>query len=89
LKIHVDEEVAYARPMPDRETPRRLRAGFWVATFALTLAHLLRFQHGDEALYLGWLPADLAFRIVWIAAATVVIFVMTSVSWRGDQGESP
>ncbi len=75
--------------MPDRETPRRLRAGFWVATFALTLAHLLRFQHGDEALYLGWLPADLAFRIVWIAAATVVIFVMTSVSWRGDQGESP
>ena len=89
MKIHVGEEVAYARTMPDRETPHRLGAGFWIATFALALAHLLRFQHGDDGLYLGWLPTDLAFRMVWIVAATGAIFAMTSVSWREDHGEDP
>jgi hypothetical protein len=73
--------------MLKRETHHRLGAGFWLATLALAAAHLFRFQHDDSALYLGWLPADLAFRIVWIIAATLLVFAMTSVSWR-EEGEA-
>ena len=83
------EEVAYAARMHPRETHRRLGAWFWIAALSLASAHLLRFQHGDRELHLGWLPADLAFRMVWIAAATVLVFAMTSVSWRDDEGAPP
>ena len=64
--------------------PPRLRVWFWIATAALAIAHLLRFQHEAPTLYLGWLPTDLAFRFVWIALAAALVFVMTSVSWREE-----
>ena len=53
-----------------------------LATVALVLAHGVRLPHGDAPLILGWLPRDMAYRLVWMTLATVLMIWMTTGPWR-------
>lgn len=64
------------------EGRRRVEHGlFWVAVVALLAAHMFGVAQGDRALVLGWMPADLVYRVVWIGLAAGLVFWMTGRLW--------
>lgn len=62
-----------------RTAERRL---FWLAVVTLLGLHMLGFGQGGRALWFGWLPVDLAWRIAWMTAAAGLVFWMTGRLWR-------
>ncbi len=66
---------------PPALTRRVERWLFAIAVALLLATHMLRFGQGDRALVLGWVPIDLAYRLVWLCAATAVVFWMTARLW--------
>lgn len=72
---------AYPRPVP----PRTHRLIFAALSAGLLLAHLDPWNAGPRDLVFGWLPWDLAYHLLWMAAASALIFYMTSRAvWPED-----
>lgn len=72
---------AYPRPVP----PRTHRLIFAALSAGLLLAHLDPWNAGPRDLVFGWLPWDLAYHLLWMAAACALIFYMTSRAvWPED-----
>jgi hypothetical protein len=76
-----------------REPARRYHPGvsrrveltlFWAAVAVLLVAHMFGFGQGDRALLLGWLPIDLAYRLLWMLLAACLVFWMTARLWGKD-----
>lgn len=60
---------------------RREQVLFAIAVIVLLAAHMLRFDQGERALILGFMPIDFAYRLAWLAAASGVVFWMTGRLW--------
>lgn len=61
---------------------RRVELGlFWLAVAVLLGAHMLGFGQQGRALWFGWLPIDLAYRVAWMGAAAALVFWMTGRLW--------
>lgn len=54
---------------------------FALFVLALLATHMLGFGQGERPLALGWMPRDLVYRLVWIAAAAGAVFWMTGRLW--------
>ena len=61
---------------------RRLELSlFWTAVVALMVAHMFSVEQGERALVLGWIPVDMAYRVVWMACAAGLVAWMTTRLW--------
>jgi len=61
---------------------------FWGFVLILILLHADFFNHGASPPPLfGWLPVDLAYHILWVIAAGLLVFYFTHFVWR-DPDES-
>lgn len=71
-------------PRVSRAAHRRL---FTALTALLLLLHVDVWNAGPAGpLVLGWLPWDLAYHLLWMAAATALVGYMTSSAiWPDDQ----
>ena len=63
---------------------RTERVLFWLAVIGLLGLHMVGFGQGDRPLLFGWMPTDLAYRVLWMALAAGVVFWMTGRLW-GDR----
>jgi len=67
---------------------RRLeRALFVILVLALLTGHMLGFAQGGRALLFGWMPLDLAYRLVWIGLSALAVFWMTARLWPDREGQ--
>jgi hypothetical protein len=57
---------------------------FWVAVVVLLVAHMFGFGQGGRPLLFGWMPIDLAYRVLWMLLAGCLVFWMTGRLW-GDE----
>ncbi len=56
-----------------------------VALLALVVLHVAPPTVDDPAvLVLGWLPWDLAYPLLWMAAAALVVLFMTGAPWPDE-----
>jgi hypothetical protein len=62
----------------NRRTERVL---FWLAVLGLLSLHMLGFGQGQRPLLFGWMPTDLAYRVLWMALAAAMVFWMTGRLW--------
>jgi hypothetical protein len=58
---------------------------FWAAVVVLLVAHMFGFGQGGRPLLFGWMPIDLAYRVLWMLLAAGLVFWMTARLW-GDEG---
>lgn len=56
-----------------------------VLVSVLLAGHLLQPSPGIEPMVVGWLPWDLGYHLLWMAAAAAVVWFMTDVVWRCDE----
>lgn len=69
-------------------TPAAHRRLFAVLAAALIVVHVDPWNAGPGPLVLGWLPWDLAYHLLWMAIATLLVFYMTSAAiWPEDQDD--
>ena len=62
-------------------TGRIERALFWIAVAILLGLHMLGFGQAGRALVFGWVPLDLAYRVLWMGLAGALVFWMTGRLW--------
>lgn len=61
---------------------------FAVLAAALIVLHVDTWNAGPGGLVFGWLPWDLAYHLLWMALATLLVFYMTSRAiWPEDQDD--
>jgi hypothetical protein len=61
---------------------------FSALTVALVVLHVDVWNAGAGGLVFGWLPVDVAYHLVWMAAATGLVFYMTSAAiWPEGQDD--
>lgn len=70
-------------------TVRAHRRAFAALTAALFALHLDPWNAGPAALLFGWLPWDLAYHLLWMAAAALLVLYMTSGAVWPDDPEDP
>lgn len=71
------------------ESHRRHGRVLAVMVALLVLTHVVQWQPGREPMLLGFLPWDLAYHLLWMVAATVVVLYMTEVVWRHPPEDDP
>lgn len=64
-----------------RMTRRLERSLFWTAVATLLVAHMFSLEQGERALVLGWIPVDMAYRVVWMGCAAGLVAWMTTRLW--------
>lgn len=75
--------------MPGVSRAAHLRL-FAALTALLLILHVDVWNAGPEpTLVFGWLPWDLAYHLLWMAAATGLVFYMTSPAIWPDDQEDP
>ena len=57
----------------------------WVGAGLLVALHLDFWRPQEAHLVLGWVPEDLAYRLVWMLLATAYLFWFTARIWRGSK----
>ncbi len=61
----------------------------WIGFAVLLILHLDFWRPRRAELYWGWLPEELAYRVVWMLGAWLyIIFICTRV-WRSSKSEGP
>ena len=66
---------------------RTRRAAFWAAVGVLAIGHVdvAWWPSGPPGgLVAGWIPVDLAYHLIWIVAASAVVFVMAGPMWEHE-----
>ncbi len=53
----------------------------------LLVGHVVQPAPGIEPMILGWIPWDLGYHLLWMAAAAAVVWFMTDVVWHRDELE--
>jgi hypothetical protein len=57
---------------------------FWAAVVVLLIAHMFGFGQGGRPLLFGWMPIDLAYRVLWMLLAAGLVFWMTARLWSHE-----
>jgi hypothetical protein len=57
---------------------------FWAAVAVLLVAHMFGFGQGGRPLLFGWVPIDLAYRVLWMLLAAGLVFWMTARLWSNE-----
>ena len=67
---------------------RQHRRLFWVIVIVLAGFHVDFFNHGENVspLLLGWIPLDLAYHVVWVIVAALLVLYLTRYVWRDSDG---
>jgi len=60
---------------------------FGLCVVALLATHMISIEQGERPLVLGWLPVDMAYRVVWMAAAAGLVAWMTTRLWPEPEPE--
>ena len=56
----------------------------WIAGFALVVLHLDYWRGPGGPLLWGWLPSELAYRVVYVGLAWAYILFVCRYVWRED-----
>ena len=56
----------------------------WAGFALLIVTHLDFWRPQRPELYFGWLPEDLAYRLLWMLAAWAYLLFFTRWVWRDD-----
>lgn len=73
--------------MTDGRTPRRRDQWIGWVGFAVLLGLHLDFWRPQRAeLYLGWMPEELAFRLLWMALAWLYLLFVLRALWTDEGG---
>jgi uncharacterized membrane protein len=67
----------------------RVSLGFTVVVLGLLALHLWPPHGGPAPIVFGVFPWDLAWHLAWMAAATLVVFAMTSRRLWPDRAPTP
>jgi hypothetical protein len=59
----------------------------WLGAGLLLGLHHDFFRPQEARLVFGWVPEDLAYRLVWMAAATLYLFWFTARVWETREDE--
>lgn len=54
----------------------------WGLGLALVVLHLDFWRPARDVVYLGWIPEELALRLVWMALATLYVWWFCARVWR-------
>lgn len=60
----------------------------WVGFVALVLLHLDFWRPSRPVLYFGWLPEEMAYRLVWMGLASLYLLHYCAFVWPEDEEES-
>jgi hypothetical protein len=60
----------------------------WLWGLCLLGLHLDFWRPQRVVLYGGWLPEELAYRIVWLGLAWLFLLYFTAKVWRDDEPEA-
>ena len=60
----------------------------WIAFAALVVLHLDFWRGPRPGLVFGWLPEDMAYRLLWMAGAFAYLLFFTARVW-GDESADP
>jgi hypothetical protein len=59
----------------------------WLGAGLLLGLHHDFFRPQEARLVLGWMPEDLAYRLVWMVLATIYLFWFTRAIWEAREDE--
>jgi len=59
----------------------------WIGELLLLFLHLDFWRPQRAELYFGWMPEEIAYRLVWMALATAWLVFFCARVWR-DEGDS-
>ncbi len=65
-------------------TTSRDRLIAWVGLLVLLVLHVDFWRSARPDLYFGWLPEELAYRMVWMVFAWLYLMFFTSRIWRTE-----
>lgn len=65
-------------------SPRAHHTLLWVLVAALIVLHVDVWNHGRVGLVFGWLPWDLAYHLLWMAAGAGVVGYLTLGPWPDE-----
>ncbi len=65
-----------------RGVNRSVRA--WVLGIGLVVLHLDFWRPQRDVVHLGWIPEELAWRLAWMALATVYLWWFCARVWREE-----
>ena len=60
------------------------RIAAWGGFLLLIALHLDFWREQRPVLYLGWIPEDMAYRLVWMVLAWIYLLYFTRYVWRED-----
>lgn len=67
-----------------RVSPRAHRRVLALLVALLIGLHIDVWNHGRGGVVLGWLPWDLAYHLLWMAAATAAVWYLTFKVWPDE-----
>ena len=56
----------------------------WIGFILLILLHLDFWREQSTTLYFGWIPEEMAYRLVWMFLAWLYLMYFTRFVWRED-----
>ena len=56
----------------------------WTGLLVLLLFHIDFWRPQRPNLYFGWLPEEMAYRLIWMVAAGFYLWFFTRRIWKGD-----
>lgn len=71
---------------------RRVAVVAWIWGLALLALHLDFWRPQRVRLWLGWIPEEAAYRLVWVLLAWIYLLWFCSAVWKEDgdaRGEGP
>lgn len=66
---------------------RALRTAAWVGVAALMLLHLDFWRSQRAALWFGWMPEELLYRLLWMFLAWLYLLFFCARIWRKEETE--
>ena len=66
---------------------KRAQVIAWIAGLALLALHLDFWRAPSNALYFGWLPEELGYRILWMGLAWIYLLCFCGWVWDAELDE--